>query len=114
MRRSTEQLWSPESGLPFSTHHHRTFLAELKHDVNIELIVEETVKADNIYMIERFVNLNFLRHLLLLIVLHHQLLRHNLAGVGLVCRDIDDFVALRKASLDSHGEDRTGEGNGYE
>lgn len=81
-------------------HHHGSLLAELQHDVNIELIVKETMKANDVYVIERLVNLNFLRHLLLLIVLHHQLLRYDLARIRLTRCDIDDLVALCKASLD--------------
>lgn len=58
------------------------------------------MKANDVYVIERLVNLNFLRHLLLLIVLHHQLLRYDLARICLTRCDIDDLVALCKASLD--------------
>lgn len=79
--------------------HHGALLAQLENDVNVEAIIEKAVEADNILVEQRFMNLNLLGHLFLLVVLHHELFRNDLAGEGLVGGHINDLVAFGKPSL---------------
>lgn len=85
--------------------HHRPALAQLQHDIHIERIIEEAMEADDVLMLQRLVNLDLLSHFLLLIVLHHQLFRDDLAGKHVVCQNINNLVALRKATLKSEEEE---------
>lgn len=79
--------------------HHGALLAQLEDDVHVEGIVEEAMEADNVLVEERFVDLNLLGHLLLLIVLHHQLLRDDLAGEGFIGCYIYNLIAFGESSL---------------
>ena len=76
-----------------------SLLAEFQHDVDVERVVEKAMEAHNVAMVQRFVNRDFLCHLLLLVVLHHQLFRHDLAGVHFARHDIHDFVAFCESTL---------------
>lgn len=79
--------------------HHRPLLAQLQHDVDIERVIEEAVEADNVLVVQRLVNLNFLGHFLLLIVLHHQLLRDDFSGVSVAGLNIHNLVAFCEPAL---------------
>jgi hypothetical protein len=75
------------------------FLAQFQHDVDIIVIIKETMESNNISMVQRLMDLNFLGHFGLLIMLHHQFLGYNFSGISLVRGNIDYFVAFCKSTL---------------
>lgn len=79
--------------------HHGALLAQLEDNVNVLRIVEEAEEFDDVLVRQRLMDENLLAHFLLLVVLHHQLLGDDLAGVHLVRLDVDDFVAFCEAAL---------------
>lgn len=79
--------------------HHRPLLAQFQHDVDIERVIEEAVEPDDVLVVQRLVDLNFLCHFFLLIVLHHQLLRDDLSGVSVAGLNILNLVAFCEPAL---------------
>lgn len=79
--------------------HHRSFLTELKYNIDIIWIIKETMKTNDISMLQRLMDLNFLSHFLLLISFHHELLRDNFSSENITVRHILDLITLCKSSL---------------
>lgn len=51
-------------------------------------------------------DLDLLGHLLLLVVLHHELLRDDLSGKRFIGHDVDDLVALGEPALESEKSEK--------
>lgn len=83
----------------FMQFHHRSLFAQFQNYVNVGGIVEEAEKSHDIGMLERFVDLNFLGHFLLLVVLGHQFLGDDFAGINTAATNVFDFVAFGEATL---------------
>lgn len=101
-----ENLMDVETALVLRDHrttsmqlHHRSLLAQFQHDVHILTVREEAVELDHVWVVERFVDLDFLRHFVSLVVLHHQLLGHDLAGILAISSCISYLVAFCKTTL---------------
>lgn len=73
--------------------------AQFQHNVHIAVIIEKAQKSHHIRMIQRFMNLNFLRHFVSLIMLHHQFFWHNFTSIRFICLHILNCIAFCKTTL---------------
>ena len=79
--------------------HKRSSVAKLENDVHEIVIFEETVEADNVFMVDASMYVYFLRHLLLLIAFYEQLFRDDLAREYTIRFQIFYFVTSCESSL---------------
>ncbi len=72
--------------------HERSPATQLQDNVHVLIVLEERVELDNVLVMHGAVYGNLLGHLLLLVLLGEQLLRHDLASVDLLRVRIDHNV----------------------
>ena len=80
--------------------HQRPPPAQLEYNVHEIGVLEVGEKLDNIFMGERFVQDDLLRHLFTLVRLHEQRLGDDFAGEYFARREVPQLIAFRESALE--------------
>lgn len=73
--------------------------ADFQHNKHEVIVLEESVKSNDVGMVEALVNGDLGSHFLPLVLLQDQGLGHNLSGEGLLRLQVCDFVAFGEATF---------------